>query len=159
MKEELVKSLSFSLSHESRHKFDGALRQSYKDVAESLELSRTGKKWEMPAITSKNSETVDFNLSMTESRVHSTYPTNPEEQTIQSEQFVNSISQSQLPGDIMIPKPKTSARSNRHLHQDEEPIPNSAAGQARQFYYGTDENELTVNSKDFDHVYEMTGQS
>ena len=59
----------------------------------------------------------------------------------------------------MVPKPKTSARSNRHLHQDEEPIPNSAAGQARQFYYGTDENELTVNSKDFDHVYEMTGQS
>ena len=74
-----MKSLSFSLSHESRHEFDGALRQSYKDVAESLELSRTGKKWEMPAITSKNSETVDFNLSMTESRVHSTYPTNLEE--------------------------------------------------------------------------------
>ena len=59
----------------------------------------------------------------------------------------------------MNPKRKTSARGNQAKTHDDEPLPNSAAGQARQFYYGTDENEMTVNSKDFDHVYEMTGQS
>ena len=58
----------------------------------------------------------------------------------------------------MVPKPKTSAR-RPSLHREEDPLPNSAAGQARQFYYGTDENELTVESKDFDHAYDMTGQS
>ena len=55
------------------------MRQSYRDVAESLELSRAGKKWVDPALTNKNSETVDFNLSMPESRVNATYPTNFEE--------------------------------------------------------------------------------
>ena len=104
------------------------MRQSYKDVAESLELSRAGKKWVDPALTNKNSETVDFNLSMTESRVNSTYPTNFEEQTIQSEQFVNSVSQSQFPDDIMVPRHKDSARGDPVRNRDEEPLPNSAAG-------------------------------
>ena len=47
----------------------------------------------------------------------------------------------------MNPKRKTSARGNQAKTHDNEPFPNSAAGQARQFYYGTDENEMTVNSK------------
>ena len=34
------------------------------------------------------------------------------------------------------------------------PIPETAAGQQRFFYYEADEANLTVNSKDFDDVYE-----
>ena len=59
----------------------------------------------------------------------------------------------------MVPGHKNSARGDPVKNRDEEPLPNSAAGQARQFYYGTDQQEMTVNSGDFDHVYEMTGQS
>lgn len=33
------------------------------------------------------------------------------------------------------------------------------AGQARHFYYGADEQAMSVKSKDFDDVYEVSGQS
>ena len=34
-----------------------------------------------------------------------------------------------------------------------------ATAQARQFYYGADEQELSVASQDFDDVYAVSGQS
>ena len=37
--------------------------------------------------------------------------------------------------------------------------PNSAAGQARVFYYGTDEVGMTIKSQDFDQVYHLSGKS
>ena len=38
-------------------------------------------------------------------------------------------------------------------------MPESAAGQGRQFYYGAVEQSVTVKSKDFDDVYNVSGQS
>ena len=38
-------------------------------------------------------------------------------------------------------------------------LPGSGAGQARHFYYGADEQAVTVGSKDFDDVYGVSGQS
>ena len=95
-KDELVKSLSFNLSQESRHKFDSALRQSYKDVAESLELRKEGVPWTNR--TNDASETVDFNYSMTDAGSRrdgsASIPSRlvSDAQTVNSEQFVNSVS-------------------------------------------------------------------
>ena len=55
----------------------------------------------------------------------------------------------------MVPQPKTAARKQA----DEQELPNSAAGQARQFYYGANEESITVDSKDFDHAYDVSGNS
>ena len=41
---------------------------------------------------------------------------------------------------------------------EEERLDNPA-GMARHFYYGTDEQAVSLKSKDFDDVYAMTGQS
>ena len=38
-------------------------------------------------------------------------------------------------------------------------MPETAAGQGRQFYYGADEQAFSVKSKDFDDVYDVSGQS
>ena len=95
-KDELVKSLSFNLSQESRHRFDGALRQSYKDVAESLEMRKDGLPW--TARTNDASETVDLNYSMTDvgsrREASASIPSRliSDAQTVDSEQFVNSVS-------------------------------------------------------------------
>ena len=47
---------------------------------------------------------------------------------------------------------KTRGRGN----EDEE-VP--VTGQARQFYYGADEESYTIASKDFDDAYDVSGQS
>lgn len=64
-----------------------------------------------------------------------------------SENLVNSVSRSQLPNYFERPGHESGA------------LPESAAGQGRQFYYGADEQSLTVKSKDFDDVYNVSGQS
>ena len=40
---------------------------------------------------------------------------------------------------------------------EDEDVP--ATGQARQFYYGADEESCTIASKDFDDAYDVSGQS
>ena len=60
------------------------------------------------------------------------------------DQFVNSMSQSQLP---------------QFLNNKGEDDDNTAAGQARHFYYGAEDQAMSVKSKDFDDVYDMSGQS
>ena len=60
--------------------------------------------------------------------------------------MIDSVSRSQLPDFL-----------GKARKQAEEDV--AATGQARQFYYGADEQELTVASKDFDDVYGVSGQS
>ena len=62
---------------------------------------------------------------------------------------MNSVSRSQLPNYF----------NDKGNEVDEDAMPESAAGQGRQFYYGADEQALTVKSKDFDDVYNVSGQS
>ena len=61
------------------------------------------------------------------------------------DEFVNSMSRSQLPQFL----------ANRKQESDD----NNASGQARQFYYGADEQAMSVKSRDFDDVYEVSGHS
>ena len=66
------------------------------------------------------------------------------------DQLVDSISRSQLPNYF---------NRGGQDDSDEAGMPESAAGQGRQFYYGADEQSVTVKSKDFDDVYNVSGQS
>ena len=66
------------------------------------------------------------------------------------DQLVDSISRSQLPNYF---------NRGGQDDSDEAGMPESAAGQGRQFYYGADEQSVTVKSKDFDDVYDVSGQS
>ena len=59
--------------------------------------------------------------------------------------FVSSMSRSQLPQFL----------GNRKQEAND----NTAAGQARHFYYGADEQAMSVKSRDFDDVYEVSGHS
>ena len=65
------------------------------------------------------------------------------------DQLVDSVSRSQLPDYF-----------NRNSKgEDGTALPDSAAGQGRQFYYGADEQSVSVKSKDFDDAYNVSGQS
>ena len=75
-------------------------------------------------------------------------------------QMVDSMSRSQMPK--LFDQSRGFDRAGNQEDQeeyDENGIPNTAAGQARHFYYGTDENEMSIKSQDFDDAYAVSGQS
>ena len=175
----LAESLAYDLSQASdadrmsqtQKEFAQALQRSYSQLKQQLEEEKTDNRDE----EDENLLEDDFSLSYSvtqASRMGSvaagtntiTSQYNPvsatqsqsqldlKTTTKTDDQMVDSLSRSQLPRFVH-------GGHGQPEGQDEEAIPNSAAGQARLFYYGTDEHELSIKSQDFDDAYHASGQS
>ena len=98
------------------------------------------------SITGSSRPTTTIGATSIDARSTKKDPSLPSSTMKSEDQFVNSISRSQLPQFF------NDKKGGENLEENV-----AGAGQARHFYYGADEQSMSVASKDFDDVYNVSG--
>ena len=153
--EQLASSFNLTQDGESMNKqeYSQALQKSYRQLIDEekakINQSETGRSINNESLSysiTQSSQPPSTMIGATSSDAKSSLV--PSSTMRSDDQLVSSVSRSQMP-DFLNDK-------NRQNELEEQA---AGAGQARHFYYAADEQVMSVASKDFDDVYDVSGQS